>query len=61
MKSFFSFILNINNKIFDSFTKCIYTSFLMAIGVESERDLKSSFSVLDMPIDLITRSRRANG
>lgn len=59
MKSLFSFIFNVNNKILDGFAKGVYTSLLVAMGIECEGDLKASISVLDMSVNLITRSRGA--
>lgn len=59
MESLFSFIFNINNEILDGFTKGINASLLVAMSIECERDLKTSFSLLDMAIDLIARSRGA--
>lgn len=59
MESLFSFIFNINNEILDGFTKGINASLLVAMSIECERDLKTSFSLFDMAIDLIARSRGA--
>lgn len=59
VESFFSFIFDINSDVLDGLAKGINTSLFVTARVESKRDMKTSFSLADMSIDLVTRSRRA--